>query len=84
MARYPKAFETWYTQQVRTRGAEFDTIIIRMRDNREVKTLLEGERRLRKMLYVEWLLDSADRRQAFEDRAAFLDPNPETWYRKAQ
>lgn len=56
MARYTKAFEQWYAVQVRTRGPEFDAIIIRMRDNREVKTLLEGERRLRKMLYLDFTL----------------------------
>lgn len=56
MARYPKAFETWYRAQVQTRGVEFDAIIIQARDNREVKTLAEGEARLRKMLFIEWSL----------------------------
>ena len=54
--RYPKEFEKWYREQVQTRGEEFDSIILRMREQREVKDLAEGERRLRNMLFLEWLL----------------------------
>ena len=56
MGLYPAAFEVWYRDQVRLLGREFDTIIFRMRDNREVKDLAQGEARLRKMLYVEWCI----------------------------
>ena len=54
--RYPNAFEVWYKEQVKVRSEELDTIIIHMRDSKAVKDLAEGERRLRKMLYLEWKL----------------------------
>ena len=72
MARYPKAFEIWYRGQVQMRGQEFDDIIIRMRDQKEVKTLAEGERHLRKMLFMEWKLE-----QPSETRSARLGFTPD-------
>ncbi len=56
--RYPDAFETWYKQWLKSGGFEkADEIILRMKEEEEVKTLEEGERRLRKMLFIQWQLE---------------------------
>lgn len=55
MAAYPKAFEDWYAAWLKDgHYGEADTLIMGMREAREVKTLEQGEARLRRMLFFAW------------------------------
>jgi len=56
--RYPNAFEDWYKKQVKEKSNEFDEMIIKWRDSGDVDSLANGERQLRKMLYIEWKIDT--------------------------
>lgn len=59
--RYPDAFEQWYKRWLESGGYEkADEIILNMKEEEEIKTLAEGERRLRKMLYIQWIAESKE------------------------